>query len=88
MEIVCSPSMDVNGELGIANASPNGGYHFGEHFMLDAYRGSREKLLDRELVQKCLGELPERLGMQKLAEPMVHWAEPNGISIPAAGAAS
>jgi len=64
------------------DAAPAGGAHFGEHFMIDAYRGSREKLLDRERVQRCLSELPARLGMQKLAEPMVYWAEPNGIKDP------
>jgi S-adenosylmethionine decarboxylase len=56
--------------------------HFGEHFMIDAYRGSREKLLDRESVQKCLCELPERLGMRRLAEPVLHRIEPNGIKDP------
>jgi hypothetical protein len=60
--------MGVNGYLGIADASSAGGGHFGEHFMIGAYCGSREKLLDRELVQQCLGELPERLGMRELAE--------------------
>jgi len=82
MEMVCSPSMGVNGYLGIADVSPAGGGHFGEHFMIDAYGGSREKLMDRELVQQCLSELPERLGMRKLAEPTVHWAAPNGIRDP------
>ncbi|MDO9317374.1 MAG: S-adenosylmethionine decarboxylase [Gammaproteobacteria bacterium] len=56
--------------------------HFGEHFMIDAYLGSREKLQDRERVQRCLHELPTVLGMQKLAEPTVYWAEPNGIKDP------
>jgi S-adenosylmethionine decarboxylase len=74
--------MGVNGYLGIADVSPAGGGHFGEHFMIDAYGGSREKLMDRELVQQCLSELPERLGMRKLAEPTVHWAAPNGIRDP------
>ncbi len=50
--------------------------------MLDAYRGSREKLLDRALVQSCLNELPGKLGMRKLAESTVHWAEPNGLKDP------
>lgn len=50
--------------------------------MIDAYRGSRERLVDRDLVQQCLAELPAKLGMQKLAEPTVHWAEPNGIKDP------
>ena len=56
--------------------------HFGEHFMIDAYRGLQDRLLDRELVLKCLTELPSRLGMQILASPAVHWAEPNGIKDP------
>lgn len=60
--------MDVNGYLGMAEVSLAGGGHFGEHFMIDACRGSHKKLLDRELVQQCLGELPERLGMRELAE--------------------
>ena len=50
--------------------------------MLDAYRGSSARLADSELILKCLSELPGRLGMQKLAEPTVHWAEPNGIKDP------
>lgn len=56
--------------------------HFGEHFMIDAYRGLQDRLLDRDLVLKCLTELPSRLGMQILAVPTVHWAEPNGIKDP------
>lgn len=56
--------------------------HFGEHFMIDAYRGMQDRLLDRDLVLKCLTELPSRLGMQILAAPTVHWAEPNGIKDP------
>lgn len=62
--------------------SPQVGEHFGEHFMIDAYRGAREKLMNRDLVQRCLSELPQTLGMQKLAEPVVYWAEPNGIKDP------
>lgn len=65
-----------------APIAPIGGAHFGEHFMINAYRGSREKLLDRERVWRCLNELPARIGMRKLAEPAVHWAEPNGINDP------
>lgn len=76
------PSMPMEGEVDNLDAPPARGAHFGEHFMIDAYRGSHEKLLDRERVQRCLSELPARLGMQKLAEPMVYWAEPNGIKDP------
>jgi len=61
--------------------------HFSEHFMIDTCRGSREKLLDRALVQQCLDELPEKLGMRKLADPTVHWATPTASRTPAAGAA-
>jgi len=75
-------SMPMEGEVDNLDAAPAGGAHFGEHFMIDAYRGSHEKLLDRERVQRCLSELPARLGMQTLAEPMVYWAEPNGIKDP------
>lgn len=72
------------GKLDVTEApiAPVGGAHFGEHFMIDAYRGSREKLLDRERVRQCLSELPRRIGMRILAEPAVHWAEPNGLNDP------
>lgn len=56
--------------------------HFGKHFMIDAYGGAHDQLADRALVWRCLDELPQRLGMLKLAEPTVHWAEPNGIKDP------
>lgn len=82
MGMACVPSMGIDGELGALDAPPAGGDHFGEHFMIDAYRGSRQKLLDRQLVQQCLDELPGRLGMHKLAEPTVHWAEPNSLKDP------
>lgn len=66
----------------IANAVPADGAHFGEHFMIDGYKGSRDRLSDRRVVQRCLDELPEKLGMRKLAEPTVLWVEPNGIRDP------
>jgi len=81
-KIVCIVSTGAAGELGLADVSPAGGEHFGEHFMIDAYRGSREKLSDRRVVQRCLDELPEKLGMHTLAEPTVQWVEPNGIKDP------
>lgn len=56
--------------------------HFGEHLTLDGYGGSYEKLNDRELVLRCLHDLPEKLGMRKLAEPVVYAAEDNGIKDP------
>lgn len=51
--------------------------NFGEHLTIDGYGGDPEKLDDRELVMGCLSELPERLGMHKLAEPVVYFAKGN-----------
>jgi S-adenosylmethionine decarboxylase len=52
--------------------------HFGEHLMLDGYGGTFELLNDRSLVLQCLNELPTRLEMRKLAEPVVYFAPGNG----------
>ena len=51
--------------------------HFGEHLMIDGYAGSYEKLNDQSFVLSCLQELPEKLGMKKLADPEVYFAEGN-----------
>jgi len=56
--------------------------HFGEHLTLDGYGGSYEKLDDRELVLLCLLELPEKLGMHPLAEPVVYAAADNQLRDP------
>lgn len=56
--------------------------HFGEHLMIDGYGGEYEKLNDKELVLRCLQELPEKLGMKKLTEPEVYFAEDNGKKDP------
>lgn len=52
--------------------------NFGEHLTIDGYKGSLEKLGDKEIVLKCLNELPELLEMKKLAEPQVYFAPNNG----------
>jgi S-adenosylmethionine decarboxylase len=44
---------------------------FGVHLTLDGYGGSLQLLADREHVETCLAELPERLGMHKIMEPAV-----------------
>jgi S-adenosylmethionine decarboxylase len=44
---------------------------FGVHLTLDGYGGALQLLADREHVQTCLSELPERLGMHKIMEPAV-----------------
>lgn len=51
--------------------------HFGEHLMIDGYGGSYEKLNDQSFVLSCLQELPEKLGMRKLADPEVYFADGN-----------
>lgn len=56
--------------------------HFGEHLTIDGYSGSKEKLDDRELVLFCLNDLPEKLGMHKLAEPVIYLAKGNDIKDP------
>jgi len=45
--------------------------NFGVHLTLDGYRGDPEKLNSKELVTKCLSELPEKLGMRKIFGPEV-----------------
>ncbi len=52
--------------------------NFGEHLTIDGYDGDTHKLNDRELVFKCLDELPGLLGMDKLAKPEVYFAKGNG----------
>jgi S-adenosylmethionine decarboxylase len=56
--------------------------HFGEHLMLDGYGGSHDALNDKSLVLKILKDLPEKLGMKLLSEPVVYFAEPNHIKDP------
>lgn len=51
--------------------------HFGEHLTVDGYGGAFEKLDDKDLVLKCLNELPEKIGMKKFAEPSMYRAEAN-----------
>ncbi len=51
--------------------------NFGEHLTIDGYGGERSKLDSKELVLKCLNELPELLGMHKLSEPVVYSAPGN-----------
>jgi len=44
---------------------------FGVHLMLDGYDGSATKLADQSLIADLLNALPCRLGMHKIAEPVV-----------------
>lgn len=50
---------------------------FGMHLMLDAYDCDPEILNDKNLVYRVLDVLPERIGMKKLMNPYVLFAEGN-----------
>ncbi|MDO8594967.1 MAG: adenosylmethionine decarboxylase [bacterium] len=60
--------------------------HFGEHLTIDGYGGDKQKLNDKELVLRCLDELPGLLGMRKIAEPQLvvfpgnEVKDPGGVS--------
>lgn len=56
--------------------------HFGEHFMLDGYGGDEQLLNNKDTVFQCLDELPEQVGMKKLAPPVVYFAPGNGKKDP------
>lgn len=49
--------------------------HFGDHIMIDGYKGNRDLLDSKEVVLSCLHNLPEILGMKKLSVPVVYRAE-------------
>jgi len=53
--------------------------HFGVHLTLDGYGGNPEKLNDPELMKKILNELPEEMGMEKLGDTVVKYAEPRNM---------
>jgi S-adenosylmethionine decarboxylase len=59
---------------------------FGVHLTLDGYGGCQNLLRDGKHVLACLSELPERLGMHKIAEPLLveldHHSDkdPGGVS--------
>lgn len=45
--------------------------------MLDGYMGDHDKLNDKNLVLELLNKLPGELGMKKLSDPEVYFAESN-----------
>ncbi len=55
---------------------------FGEHITIDGYGGDSELLNDEKLVLSVLSDLPKKLGMTTLSEPMVLSAPDNGINDP------
>ncbi len=50
--------------------------------MIDGYGGEEGKLNDKDLVLKCLTELPEKLGMHILGGPEVYLAPSNDVKDP------
>jgi S-adenosylmethionine decarboxylase len=52
---------------------------FGVHLTLDGYGGNPEKLNNPELMERILNDLPDKLEMDKLTEPVVKYAEPRNI---------
>lgn len=60
----------------------NNTIQFGEHLTIDGYGGSAIRLDDRNLVLETLNTLPELLGMKKLCEAVVHFAQANDLKDP------
>ncbi len=52
---------------------------FGVHLTLDGYGGNPEKLNDPELMERILNDLPDKMGMEKITEPVVKYVEPRNI---------
>jgi len=63
------------------NAKKGGGATrtFGVHLTLDGYGGSPEKLNDPKRVEKALIELTDKLGMERMTDPVVKFAEPRNL---------
>jgi S-adenosylmethionine decarboxylase len=60
----------------------NDNKHFGVHLMMDLYDCDPKTLDDKSLVKNVLDVLPEKLGMKKLMEPCVLFANPNAQKDP------
>ncbi len=56
--------------------------NFGEHLMLDGYGGDPVKLNDRDLVMCALVDMPHKLGMKRLSDPIIKEAPDNNIKDP------
>lgn len=50
--------------------------------MIDGYSGNYEKLNDKDLILNCLNDLPGKLGMHKLADPVIYYAPANNKKDP------
>lgn len=56
--------------------------HFGEHITIDGYGGSEDLLNNKSLIESILNDLPARLGMHTLADPVVYFAAGNDAKDP------
>lgn len=51
--------------------------HFGEHLTIDGYGGNFKILNDKESVFSFVDTLPAKLGMNKLCDTTIKWADSN-----------
>lgn len=56
--------------------------NFGLHLMIDGYGGDPKKLNDREIVFRCLDELPGKTNMTKITDPVIKSFPGNDIKDP------
>lgn len=57
-------------------------FFFGVHFMIDGYGAPEEKLKDATTLKKILLEIPNKMGMYTLTEPVVVEVGPNNKKDP------
>lgn len=50
---------------------------FGPHLTLDMYHCDQERLLDTDFIYKLLDELPSKIGMNKISQPVVNKFDSN-----------
>ena len=60
----------------------NNTIQFGQHLTIDGYGGDYDLLNDYNLVLKILNELPEKISMQKMCDPLVEISDGNNQKDP------
>jgi S-adenosylmethionine decarboxylase len=55
---------------------------FGEHVTIDGYGGDFELLNNEKVILRVLSDLPSKLNMETLSEPMIISAPNNGLNDP------
>lgn len=59
---------------------------FGVHFMVDAYNAPKDRLQDKNILTNMLSEVPKKMGMYTISEPLVvevgenNKKDPGGVS--------